>query len=56
MDSSAWTIHLDLCAISRERLVDGIVDGLEHHVMKAGAVIGVADKHTGPFAHGLKAL
>ena len=33
----------DFGAISCQRLVDGIVDGLEHHVMKARAIIGVAD-------------
>ena len=43
-------------AVTRERLVDGVIDNLENHVVKAGAVIGIADVHAGPLAHGLKAF
>src|SRR5262249_32531165 len=39
-----------------ERLVDGIVDDLENHVMQAGAVVGVADVHPGPLAHRFEPL
>ena len=39
-----------------ERLVDRIVADLEHHVVKAGAVIGVADVHAGTLAHRVEAL
>ena len=39
-----------------ERLVDSVVDHLEHHVMQAGAVIGVADIHAGPETHGVQAF
>ena len=38
------------------RLVDGVVDDLERHVMQAGAVIGVADVHAGALAHRVEAL
>jgi hypothetical protein len=33
------------------RLVHGVVDDLEGHVMQARAVVGVADIHAGAFAH-----
>ena len=46
----------DFGAISCQRLVNGIVDRLEHHVMKAGAIIGVANKHARPLSYGFKAL
>ena len=45
-----------LVAITRERFVDRIVDHLEHHVMQASAVIGVADVHARALAHRLQAL
>jgi hypothetical protein len=34
----------------------GVVDDLVDHVMQAGAVIGVADIHARPLAHGVEAL
>jgi hypothetical protein len=37
-------------------LVDRVVDHFVDHVVQAGAVIGVADIHAGPLAHGVKAL
>ncbi len=40
----------DAIAVARERFVDGVVDDLEHHVVQAGAVIGVTDVHSGPLA------
>ena len=39
-----------------ERLVDRIVRDLEHHVVEARAVVGVADVHAGPLAHRVEAL
>src|SRR5476649_381874 len=39
-----------------ERLVDGVVDDFIDHVMQAGTVIGVADIHARPLAHGIEAL
>ncbi len=48
--------HRDDVAIARERLVDGVVHHLIDHVMETGAVIGVADIHPGPLAHGVQAL
>ena len=48
--------HDDAVAVARQRLVDRVVDDLENHVVKARAVIGVADVHAGPFADGLEAL
>ncbi len=38
------------------RLVHGVVYDLERHVVQAGAVVGVADIHAGPFAHGIQPL
>ena len=48
--------HQDLVGEAGERLVDGVVDHLVDHVMQAGAVVGVADIHARPFAHGVEAL
>ena len=55
-DSSAWIVTDDAVAMAGQRLVDGVVDDLENHVVQAGAVIGVADVHAGPFAHRVKTL
>ena len=48
--------HLDVVAPAGQRLVDGVVEHLEHHVVQAGAVGGVADVHAGTLAHRLEAL
>ncbi len=45
----------DVLAVAGEVLVDGVVHDLENTVVQA-ALIGVADIHSGPFAHGLKAF
>ena len=37
----------DPVAVAGQRLVDRVVDDLENHVVQAGAVIGVADVHSG---------
>ncbi len=42
--------------VARERFVDRVVDDLVDHVVQAGAVIGVADIHARPLAHGIEAL
>ncbi len=39
-----------------QRLVDGVVHHLVDHVVQAGAVIGVADIHARPLAHGVEAF
>src|SRR5450759_3124633 len=39
-----------------ERLVDGVVDHFVDHVVEAGAVVGIADIHARPLAHGVEAL
>ena len=39
-----------------ERLVDRVVGDLEHHVVEARAVVGVADIHAGALAHRVEAL
>src|SRR5690606_500578 len=41
----------DSVAMPGECFVDRIVADLEHHVMQAGPVIGVADVHAGAFPH-----
>ena len=46
----------DAVAMAGERLVDRIVRNLEHHVVKARAVVGVADVHAGALAHRIEAL
>ena len=45
----------DLRAVASERFVDRVVDGLVDHMVQARAVIGVADVHPRPLAHGFEA-
>ena len=47
---------LDVVAAAGQRLVDGVVEHLEHHVVQAGAVGRVADVHARALAHGVEAL
>ncbi len=42
--------------VAGERLVDGVVHDLVDHVVQAGAVVGIADIHARPLAHGIEAL
>ncbi len=42
--------------VAGQRFVDGVVDDLVDHVVQARAVIGVADIHARPLAHGIEAL
>ncbi len=37
----------DIFAVTRERFVDSVIHNLEYHVVQTGAVIRVADIHTG---------
>ena len=46
----------DLVAMPCQRLVDRIVADFENHVMKAGAIVGVADVHARTLAHRVEAL
>ena len=48
--------HHDVLGVAGERLVDGVVDDFVDHVMQAGTVVGVADIHARPLAHGIEAL
>ena len=48
--------HQDLVAEAGQRLVDGVVDHLIDHVVQARAVVGVADIHARPLAHGIEAF
>ena len=48
--------HFDGGGVAGERFVDGVVDDLVDHVVQARAVVGVADVHAGPLAHGVEAL
>src|SRR5690606_10105321 len=41
-------------AMPRQRLVDRVVADLEHHVVQAGSVVGIADVHAGPLADGIE--
>ena len=45
----------DELRVAGQRLVDGVVDHLVDHVVQARAVVGVADVHARPFAHGVQA-
>ncbi len=47
---------LDFRAVAGQRLVDGVVQHLEHEVMQAGAIRGVADIHARPLAYRLQAF
>ena len=55
-EPSGLSVTVDRLGMAGERLVDGVVDDLVDHVMQAGAVIGVADIHARPLAHGVEAL
>ena len=46
--------HLDGVAIAGQRLVNRVVDDLVDHVVEARAVVGVADVHARPLAHGVE--
>ena len=46
----------DVLGEAGQRLVDGVVDDLVDHVMQAGTVVGVADIHARPLAHGIEPL
>jgi hypothetical protein len=48
--------HPDVTSVAGERLVDGVVDHLIDHVVQARTVVGVADIHARPLAHGVEAL
>ena len=48
--------HIDPVAIPRQGLVDGVIHHLEHHVVQAGAVIGVADIHARTLTDGIQAF
>jgi len=43
--------HDDVVAMPGQRLVDGVVDHLEHQVVQTGAVRGVTDVHARALAH-----
>ncbi len=46
----------DVVAMPGQRLVDRVVDHLEHHVVQPGAVVCVTDVHPRTLAHGLQSL
>ena len=46
----------DLIAVTSQRLVYRVINHLKNHVMKPGAVAGVADIHAGAFSHRFEAL
>ena len=47
--------HLDVGAVARERLVDGVIDDLAHEMMQP-PLVGGTDIHTGPLADVLQAV
>src|SRR5205085_997576 len=46
----------DPVTMTGERLVDRIVRNLEHHMVQARPIVGVADVHARALAHGVEAL
>ncbi len=46
----------DVVAMPGKRLVDRVVDHLEHHVVQPGAVVRIADVHARTLAHRLQSL
>ena len=46
----------DFGAVTGERFVDRVVDDFEHHVVEAGAVIGITDVHAGALANRIEPL
>src|SRR5215469_7804316 len=46
----------DFLGEAGKRLVDGVIDDLVDHVMQARAVVGIANVHARPLAHGIKPL
>src|SRR5690606_25321234 len=46
----------DVVAVAGQGFIDGVVDHLENHVMKSGAIGGVADVHAWTLADRFKAL
>ncbi len=43
-------------AVTRQRLIDGVIHHLENHVVQAAAVVGIADVHSRPLSNGIKPL
>ena len=37
--------NLNCVTVTSQRLVNGVIDHLEHHVVEAGTVVGIADIH-----------
>jgi len=48
--------HRYRVAMAGKRLIDRVIDNLEDHVVKAGAIIGVTDIHPRPLSDSLQAL
>ena len=46
---------VDLVAVAGQGFIDGVIDQLLHHVVQPRAVLGVADVHARPLAHGIQA-
>src|SRR5690606_17302959 len=46
----------DRLAVSGQSFIDRVIHDLEHHMVKPGAVVGVADIHTRTLADGIKPL
>ena len=46
----------DLITVTRQRLVNRVINHLKNHVMKPGAITGVTDVHAGAFSYRFKTL
>jgi hypothetical protein len=49
-------LNQKVVAVSCEMLVDGVVDGLPHEMVKSRTIMHISDVHTGTFAHGFQPL
>ena len=48
--------NVNLAAMSRQGLVDAVVNELKDHMVQARAIVGVADVHPGSLPHSIQAL
>ena len=46
----------DIATVTSQCLVNRVIYDFKHHVVKSGAIVGIADVHAGTFAHRIKAF
>jgi hypothetical protein len=45
---------VNIVAVSGQSFVNGVIHHLKHHVMQAGAIIGITDIHPRALSNGVK--